>query len=341
LATAIKATVATGLSALIGIGGYLAWAWNHSLAVGTDTYVVRPGMSMHGFARQLYERGVLPDRYSLVLLAYLKGQPRSLKAGEYRFPSGITQRGLLDQVYAGKVVEYPLVLIEGLTFDEMLAEIHSASKIESTLDGLTHDQIMARLGRPDVHPEGEFYPDTYYYSAGTTDVNLLRRAFDRMQARLQAAWAGRAPGLPFATPYQALTLASIVEKETGRADERQLIAGVFINRLQRGMRLQSDPTVIYGMGTAFDGNLRRRDLEHDTPYSTYTRSGLPPTPIAMPGGESLNAVMHPAPTKALYFVARGDGTHQFSETLQEHNEAVIKYQLHGKRSGFSSYKVAN
>ena len=341
MAKLIKLSVYTAVIVCIGVGGYLAWAWNHPTKIGVNAHVVKPGTSMYAFAHALYDKGLLPDTSSLVLLAYLRGDARNLKAGEYNFEQGMTPRQLLDQVVAGRVIEYPLALIEGWTFDQFLEAIRGASKVTQTLDGMGHAEIMARLGQADLHPEGQFYPDTYSYSAGTTDLALLHRAFERMQRRLQREWVARTPDLPLRTPYEALILASIVEKETGRANERQLIAGVFINRLRAGMRLQSDPTVIYGLGPSFDGNLRRRDLKHDTPYSTYTRRGLPPTPIAMPGGDALYAVMHPAPTKALYFVSRGDGSHHFSETLQEHNNAVIKYQLGGKPQSFSSYSVTN
>ncbi|MFQ5936097.1 MAG: endolytic transglycosylase MltG [Acidiferrobacterales bacterium] len=334
-----RSTIVIGVAAAIGAGGYLTWAWNRGLPHDVDSHVVNPGTPLRTFARELYREGLLPDRYSLIMLAYLRGHSRRLKAGEYRFAKGITQYELLDQVVAGRVIEYPLALIEGWTFEQFLHAIREAPKMTSTLSDLGQQEIMARLGHPDLHPEGQFFPDTYYYSAGTTDLALLRRAFERMQTRLQGEWEGRAPELPLDTPYQALTLASIVEKETGHAGERRLVAGVFLNRLRIGMRLQSDPTVIYGMGSTFDGNLRRRDLERDSPYSTYTRRGLPPTPIAMPGGDALHAVLHPEETDALYFVARGDGTHHFSETLQQHNEAVIKYQLGGKRRRFSSYST--
>ena len=337
----ISSIVIAGVVTVIGTGVYLGWAWNRPLPATMNTYVVKPGTSMHAFAHELSGKGALPDRYSLVVLAYLRGQARHLKAGEYRFAAGSTPRELLDQVVAGRVVEYPLALIEGWTFKQVREALREAPKLTHTLDGLSEDEIMEQLGHPGLHPEGQFYPDTYYYSAGITDIALLHRAFERMQNRLQREWLTRDPELPLRTPYEALILASIVEKETGRADERQMIAGVFINRLRKGMRLQSDPTVIYGLGSSFDGNLRLRDLQHDTPYSTYTRRGLPPTPIAMPGGEALAAVMHPLQTKALYFVARGDGSHHFSESLQEHNNAVIKYQLGGKRKSFSSYSATN
>jgi UPF0755 protein len=195
---------------------------------------------------------------------------------------------------------------------------------------------MARVGQPGVHPEGMFYPDTYFYSSDHTDLMLLVRAYERMQSRLAAEWENRDPDLPLKSPYEALILASIVEKETALSEERRQIAGVFINRLRRNMRLQADPTIVYGLGDGFDGRLRTRDLRTDTPYNTYTRAGLPPTPIAMPGSESLRAVMRPEKTRALYFVSRGDGSHVFSETLEEHNRAVVKYQLGGRPRPSSS-----
>ncbi len=341
MATIVRTTIAAAVAIALAAAAYLGWAWNHGLATGGDSYIVRPGSSLGAFARELHEQKVLPDRYSLVVLAYLRGQTRQLKAGEYRFAPGITQGELLKQVIAGKVIEYPLALIEGWTFVQVVQALQAAPKLTRTLEGLDPAEIMARLGHPGLHPEGQFYPDTYYYSAGATDLSLLRRAFGRMQERLQAEWEARAADLPLMSAYEALTLASIVEKETGLASERALIAGVFMNRLKRQMRLQSDPTVIYGMGTRFEGNLRLQDLQRDTPYSTYTRRGLPPTPIAMPSGSALHAVMHPADTEALYFVARGDGSHHFSATLEEHNEAVIKYQLGGQRKGFSSKPITN
>ena len=208
--------------------------------------------------------------------------------------------------------------------------MEAASKLTHTLAGLSPNAVMKRLGHAGEHPEGRFFPDTYYYTKGETDLMILAKAYDKMQKLLQQEWQGRVANLPLKDPYEALILASIVEKETGRADERRQIAGVFINRLRRGMRLQTDPTVIYGMGESFDGNLRLKDLRRDTPYNTYTRRGLPPTPVALPGKESLQAVLHPEASDALFFVARGDGSHEFSATLEQHNKAVIKYQLNGK-----------
>jgi UPF0755 protein len=316
------------LSAMAAV--YLLWSWNHSLQPGMEIYAVKPGMTLRAFARELSSRDVLPESHSFVWLAYLTGHQSDLKTGEYRFRNGMTARELLDQIVAGRVVEYPLVLVEGWTFRQFLDAIEEAPKLTRTLAGLSPRVIMEKLGHPGEHPEGRFFPDTYYYSSGQTELAILANAYDKMQKLLQQEWEKRDNNLPFKDPYEALILASIVEKETGRADERRMIAGVFVNRLRHGMRLQTDPTVIYGMGESFDGNLRLKDLRRDTPYNTYTRHGLPPTPVAMPGKESLQAVMHPVITGALYFVARGDGGHDFSTTLEEHNKAVIKYQLKGK-----------
>jgi UPF0755 protein len=337
LTSGARSAVLALLALTLAAAGYLFWSWNHALEPGADTYVVIPGMTLRAFARELHARGVLPETRTFVWLATLTGRGRDLKAGEYRFRRGISARELLDQVVAGRVVEYPLTLVEGWTFRQFLDALEKSPKLAHTLGGMTPAQIMTRLGAPGVHPEGRFYPDTYFFADGQTDFAILTRAFDKMRTRLQEEWDNREAELPFKTPAEALILASIVEKETARAEERRLIAGVFINRLRRGIRLQTDPTVIYGMGAAFDGNLRLKDLRTDTPYNTYTRRGLPPTPIAMPGGESLRAVLHPEQTRALYFVSRGDGSHVFSETLEEHNRAVIKYQLNGRPRPFSSH----
>lgn len=333
LYSATSRYIALSLVALIAVVvGYLYWSWNRALDPGPDVFVVQPGTTLKGFARQLAARGVLVDRHTFVWLAYATGRSRSLKAGEYRFRRGITPAELLEQVVAGRVVEYPFVLIEGWNFRQVLDALRKTPKLAFTLDGLNDKEIMARLGHPGIHPEGRFYPDTYYYSTGMSDLIILTRAYDRMDQRLTEEWEKRASDLPFTSVEEALTLASIVEKETGKAEERPLIAGVFVNRLRKRMKLQSDPTVIYGIGPKFDGNIRTRDLRHDTPYNTYTRRGLPPTPIAMPSGAAIGAVMHPQDTRALFFVSRNDGSHVFSETLEEHNQAVIKYQLNGRVS---------
>ena len=311
-------------------GSYLYWSWHRPLNLSEDIYVVKPGMTLRGFARMLKDHGAISEPYSLVWLGNLTGHSRQLKAGEYHFSPQANVMDVLDQVVAGRVIQYPLVLVEGWTFRQVMGALESAPKLTSTLAALSPKEVMARLGHPDMHPEGRFFPDTYHYSRGQTDLQILASAFEKMQAMLQREWESRAPDLPLRSMDDALVLASIVEKETGKTEERKLIAGVFINRLRKGMRLQSDPTVIYGIGDQFDGNIRLADLRRDTPYNTYTRNGLPPTPIAMPGRESLEAVLHPADTAALYFVARGGGSHVFSNTLEEHNAAVSKYQLGGR-----------
>jgi UPF0755 protein len=228
----------------------------------------------------------------------------------------------------GKVRQYSLTLVEGWTFWQMLEQVRQSEILQHTLTGKSDEQIMTAIGHHGEHPEGRFYPDTYHFPKGLNDVQFLKRAYDEMQQRLQKAWRQRAVGLPFDSPYEALIMASIVEKESALPSERTRIAGVFINRLRKGMRLQTDPTVIYGLGRNFDGDIRFRDLRRDTPYNTYTRRGLPPTPIAMPGQGAIDAVMNPDTTNYLYFVARGDasGSHVFSETLEEHEAAVNKYQ---------------
>ncbi|MDQ2695736.1 MAG: endolytic transglycosylase MltG [Pseudomonadota bacterium] len=293
--------------------------------------VVPPGASVGRLGELLLYQGVLPaegliprDRW-LELYARLHDLAPRIKAGEYRIAPGTTPIALLEQLVAGRVVQHALTVVEGWTFRQLLAAVRAHDRLEHTLDGLTDAGIMARLGHPGQHPEGRFFPDTYHFPAATTDLAFLQRAYATMEAQLAAAWDRRAAGLPLQTPYEALILASIVEKETGLASERPDIAGVFVRRLEKGMRLQSDPTVIYGLGESYDGDIRRRDLTADTPYNTYTRAGLPPTPIALPGAESLAAAVNPAPGEALYFVARGDGSHVFSVTLEEHNRAVQDY----------------
>ena len=323
---------AAGIAAVLLIaGGYLYWFSVTHLAPEARIYVVEPGTALKAFSRQLYEQNVLPDPHTLVVLAYLKGQQRQLKTGEYRFRTGITAMELLDQVVAGRVVEYPFTVIEGWNFKQMMQALAAAPRVTRTLHNLKPEQVMASLGYPGMHPEGRFYPDTYYYPAGMSDLLILQRAFDKMDRHLHEAWANRAADLPLESPDEALILASIVEKETGLAGERGLIAGVFTNRLRMGMRLQTDPTVIYGLGDTYTGRIRTRDLRGPTPYNTYVIKGLPPTPIAMPSGAALKAVVNPETTRALYFVSRGDGSHEFSETLEQHNRAVEKYQLQGRK----------
>jgi UPF0755 protein len=258
------------------------------------------------------------------------GQSRKIRAGSYEIGAGVTPIALLNKMVRGDETLAVVRLIEGWTFRQFRAELAKADSLKPTTATLSDEQLMQTLGAPGVAPEGRFHPDTYAYSKGSSDIAVLKRAYRAMQKRLDAAWQERSPDTPLASADDALVLASIVEKETGVGADRGRVAGVFVNRLRIGMPLQTDPTVIYGLGTAFDGNLRKRDLLADTPFNTYTRAGLPPTPIAMPGNASLLAAVHPDPTKALYFVSRGDGSSEFSETLADHNRAVNRYQRRSK-----------
>ncbi len=301
---------------------------------GGFDYMLPAGTSLNRVAQDLTASGVLANPLSLVIYARWHGRAGSIKAGEYRIEAGTTPATLLDQLVTGRVVQHALTLVEGWTFEQMMAVIVADERLEHSLAGLTEEEIMASLGFAGQHPEGRFFADTYYFPRGTSDVAFLRRAHAAMTDFLEGAWAEREQGLPLKSPEEALILASIVEKETGEAGERPRIAGVFVRRLRKGMRLETDPTVIYGMGDAFDGNLRRRDLSVDTPYNTYVRKGLPPTPIAMPSAAAIQAVLHPRVDGALFFVAKGDGSHHFSATYEEHQQAVNHYQKRRhRRSG--------
>jgi UPF0755 protein len=258
------------------------------------------------------------------------GVEGKVHAGEYAMTPGLTPRELLRRMAAGEVLQHHFMIVDGWTFKQVRLALAADAGLVQTLPGISDEDIAHRLGIEDGHPEGWFLPETYAWIKGESDYDVLGRAHAAMQKAIDRVWNARAPEAQVDSPYQALILASIVEKETGRPDERPLIAGVFMRRLKFGMRLQTDPTVIYGMGDAYHGNIRRDDLEADTPFNTYTRDGLPPTPIALPGLPALEATLHPAPGDALYFVARGDGSHEFSATLDEHNRAVQKYQLHRK-----------
>jgi UPF0755 protein len=305
------------------------WFLERPLEMPTEPWSleVRPGATLGAVARDLAGEGVIAHALPLVALARWKGVDRAIKAGNYEFLSGITLPQLLAKLTQGDVTQTSLTIVEGATFADFVKALRDSRDVAKTAIGLPDAELLARLGIDAPHPEGQFFPDTYHFAAGASDVALMKRAHRLLAERLDAAWAKRAADVPLATPYEALVLASIVEKETGRAADRPLVASVFANRLRKGMRLQSDPTVIYGMGAAFDGNLRRRDLETDTPYNTYTRAGLPPTPIALPSQASLEAVMNPPATDYLYFVARGDGSSEFTTNLADHNRAVARYQL--------------
>jgi UPF0755 protein len=288
---------------------------------------VRPGAGLKAVSRQLAAEGVLPEGESLWILARVTGRAPSVQAGTYRLEAALTPLELLDKMARGDVVLAEVRFIEGTTFRQWQQVLFAQPRLRATLGGKSPQDVAKLLGIEQPSPEGWLFPDTYRYAPGITDVDLLKLAHARMKRRLEEGWKSREADLPLASPYEALILASIVEKETGDPGERPQVAAVFYNRLRRGMRLQTDPTVIYGMGERYDGNIRKRDLTTDTPWNTYTRDGLPPTPIAMPGGASLAAVFAPARTDALYFVGKGDGTHHFSRTLEEHNRAVAKYQL--------------
>lgn len=293
-------------------------------------FTVKSGASLKTVSRQLSDEGLLAEPYGFWLLARALGRASQLQAGTYRLERAVTPLELLDKLANGDVLPVEVAFVEGTTFRQWLAALAKHPGVKQTLAGKSEAEIRSALGVEESSLEGLFFPDTYRFVAGTPDVEILRRAHGAMKKRLAQAWEARAPDLPLATAYEALILASIIEKETGQRGERPVIASVFVNRLRLGMRLQTDPTVIYGLGAGFDGNLRKRDLVTDTAFNTYTRDGLPPTPIAMPGAASIEAALHPEATPFLYFVGRGDGTHQFSRTLEEHNRAVARYQL-GKR----------
>jgi UPF0755 protein len=294
-------------------------------------FSLKAGSSLKSAAQQMANAGVLDDPAQFVMLARLMGEAGNIKAGNYEVEKPITPLRLLRKITEGDYTEDVITVVEGWTFQQMRKALDEHAAIRHDTDGLSNAEIVLRLDIPDTSPEGWFFPDTYHFSRGSSDLAILRRAHRLMRATLADQWERRTPGLPLATPYEALILASIIEKETGQAPERRLIAAVFVNRLRMGMRLQTDPSVIYGLGQNFDGNLRKRDLLADTPYNTYIRAGLPPTPIALPGLASLNAALNPAQSDALYFVSRGDGTSHFSRTLGEHDRAVTKYQKPGRR----------
>ncbi len=326
---AIRAVLLIAVLAFFA-GVALHWRWDIQplpMATAADVEIL-PGESLHAAADKFQAQGVLPSAREFVLYAKLRRLTGAVRAGEYRVEPGTTLAGLLELLCSGKVVMHSLTLAEGLTVKQWLALVEADPNLTHSLKGLGARAVMQRIGGGDMSPEGYLLPDTYQFPRGLSDVAFLRRARAAADQELDKAWQGRAPGLPYKSPYDALILASIVEKETGQPTERGEIAGVFVRRLQKGMKLQSDPTIIYGLGDAYDGNLRLKDLHTDSPYNSYTRYGLPPTPICNPGRAAIQAVMHPTPGNALYFVAKGDGTHQFSATLAEQNAAVRKYQLH-------------
>jgi UPF0755 protein len=322
------------LAAFVVLGAGAAGLWwvqqPLKLPAPTVDLSVEPGTTPRGIAQAVADTGTDVSPQLLYWWFRFSGQDRQIRAGSYELERGITPRTLLNVLVRGEEATRSLVLVEGWNFRQVRSALAKAEQLKPETFGLSDEELMARLGKPGLHPEGRFFPDTYTYSKGSTDIALLQRAMRAMDKKLDAAWAARASDVPLRSADEALILASIVEKETGKAQDRSQIAAVFVNRLRVGMPLQTDPTVIYGMGTRFDGNLRKKDLQADTPWNTYTRPGLPPTPIAMPGKAALLAAVQPAQSRSLYFVSKGDGSSHFSSSLEEHNRAVNRYQRSGQ-----------
>ena len=324
---AVRAVAVLVLLAFAIAGAYL---WYAPALAAPVALSIKPGASVRAVARELHEKGVIVAAEPLVWLMRIAGKDGQIKAGSYEFETAATPLAVLDMLTAGEGTQIALTIVEGWTFEQMRAALAGSAQLKQTVGQLALPEALRQMGVAEAHPEGLFFPDTYHFAPGSADTAVYRRAYRAMQERLLAGWQSRDPDLPYASPYEALIMASIVEKETGQGRDRAQIASVFVNRLRLGMRLQTDPTVIYGMGAGFDGNLKKRDLEADTPYNTYARAGLPPTPIALPGRASLEAALHPDRTRYLYFVARGDGSSQFSTNLDDHNRAVNKYQRGGR-----------
>lgn len=298
------------------------------LSPNSQEVSIAANSGLKSIAKQLVAQGVLKEPWGFIILAKALKKESHLQAGSYTLNKNVSVYQLLRSLNHGKPTQGSITFIEGKSFAQMREKLANNEALKHTIADLSEQDIMRQLGSPYLKAEGLFFPDTFYFNRGTSDIALLKKSYDAMQLKLNQAWQTREANLPYKSPYEALIMASIIEKETGKASERPMISGVFINRLRIGMRLQTDPTVIYGMGLAFDGNLRKKDLLADTPFNTYTRNGLPPTPIAMPGLASIEAALHPEKTKALYFVGKGDGSHAFSTNLVEHNRAVVRYQLH-------------
>jgi UPF0755 protein len=315
--------------AVVAAAGYATWYVGSPVTVRQYPVEVEipRGAGFRAAVEQLQRAGVSMRRHEFELLARALGKVRDIKAGSYEIATPVTPTQLLEKLTRGDVTQAEVRLIEGWTFAQFRAALDASPDLRHDTKGMDDAQVLARLQASETHPEGLFFPDTYLFGKGSSDLAVLRRAYRAMGRHLKEEWEARDPNVPYRTPYEALIMASIIEKETGQAGERDLIGGVLVNRLKIGMRLQVDPTIIYGLGASFDGNLKRAHLLEDGPYNTYTRAGLPPTPIAMPGLASVRAAMRPGKTDAFYYVSRGDGTSQFSRTLEEHNRAVAKYQL--------------
>ncbi len=333
-----KGTIRRALLITLGVAAAVAavivgWGWYRydsaqlSLAQSPTRIQVARGASARTIGQELERRGVGVPAWFFSIVTRLRGDGDRIRSGVYQFSAPLTLHQLLDRMVRGDVLLKDIRFTEGWTFRQMRATIDQHPELQHDTAALTERQILERIGATEAVAEGLFFPSTYYFSPGSSDIEVYRQAYRQLKRLLDEAWAGRAAGLPYDNAYQMLVMASIVEKETGRESDRDKVAAVFVNRLRRGMLLQSDPTTIYGMGDRFDGNLRKRDLQAATPYNTYTRTGLPPTPIALPGKSSLIAATRPAAIPALYFVARGDGTSEFSDDLAAHNRAVQKYQI--------------
>ena len=292
-------------------------------------FSIHPGSTLRSVAMQLSGDGLLEHPYAFVVLGRLLGKAGKVKAGSYSLELAASPYALLEKITRGETLLGKVTVIEGWTFQQMRQALNGHPRLRHDSQDMSDRELLQAIGARESNPEGLFFPDTYYFDVGSSDLEVLQRAYHAMQALLAQAWSSRAPTLPYAAPYQALIMASIIEKETGAPEERPLIAAVFVNRLRIGMRLQTDPTVIYGLGQRFDGNLRKDDLVSDTPYNTYTRAGLPPSPIALPGEAAIQAALNPEQSAALYFVAKGGGRHHFSNSLEEHNRAVNRYQRGG------------
>ena len=314
----------TGLALVAAV--LLVVFWPVPLSESKLLVRVPPGASLRTAAQSLNEGGVGVPAWIISGVGRIAGLSTSIKAGSYEFDEGIALWALLRKLSSGDTSQADVLFVEGSTFREMRAKLNGQPELLHITRDMNDADILSRLGMAGQSPEGWFFPDTYRFDKRSEDIAVLQRALAAMQKQLNTVWLSRDANLPLKSPYELLILASIVEKETGTASDRAQIAGVFINRLRKGMRLQTDPTVIYGLGERFDGNLRKADLQRDTPHNTYTRAGLPPTPICMPGLAALQAVAHQAKTDALYFVAKGDGSSQFSATLDAHNRAVNQYQ---------------
>ncbi|MGK5052159.1 endolytic transglycosylase MltG [Janthinobacterium sp. RB2P8] len=323
-----KKLVVSSVIAAIGVGGtFVYWAQQPITTEGEAIpFTITPGSGAHAAGQQIADAGVPIVPILFNLLARIEGKTSKIKAGSYELKPGTTPQRLITQLARGEFAQESLTIIEGWTFKQMRLAMANHAGLKHDTVGLSDKELMAKISPEYVHPEGLFFPDTYLFAKGASEMQIFKQAHTAMIGRLSEAWDKRDPALPYKNPYEALIMASIVEKETGQKSERAMIAGVFVNRLKTGMLLQTDPTVIYGMGDNYQGKIRKRDLEADTPYNTYTRGGLPPTPIALAGAQSLTAALAPARTQALYFVARGDGTSQFSANLPDHNRAVNQYQ---------------